>query len=391
MITFQEASDIVTRSVRQTDSETIPFDQVLHRILDEDIISDINMPPFNRSAVDGFACHLSDLHEELDVVEVIAAGREPVQEVGAKQCSRIMTGAIVPGNCDMVFMIEDSELLAGGKVKYTGSKPKSNISLKAEDIRVGQTVLERGKLIQPQDIALLATVGHVMVKVKKRPVVAVISTGDELIHPSGFPVKSQIRNSNAYQLCAQIQRAGGVAVNYGIAPDDEASTFELINRALKENNLVLITGGVSVGDFDFVPAVLRRAGVSILFDKVKVQPGKPTTFGVHQNALVFGLPGNPVSSFVQFEMLVRPLLNLMMGYTWVPQETILPMGVRFERKSSDRLGLIPIAINRNKEVIPVEYHGSAHLASLSYAEGIIELNPGITSINKGELVNVRQI
>jgi molybdopterin molybdotransferase len=146
-----------------------------------------------------------------------------------------------------------------------------------------------------------------------------------------------------------------------------------------------------MGDFDFVPSVLKRAGVNILFDKIKVQPGKPTTFGIHPDALVFGLPGNPVSSFMQFELLIRPLINRLMGYSWLPVEYKLPMADNFERKSAERLSFIPVTISRDMEVIPVVYHGSAHIGALTYADGIIAIKPGIQALKKGEIVNVRQI
>lgn len=391
MITFEEAYETVMKYVFETESETIPFTDSWGRILDENIASDIDMPPFNRSAVDGYACNRIDLANDLDLIEVIAAGKEPLRTVGEKQCSKVMTGAIVPHGCDVVFMIEESEILQDGRIRFTGIDPKLNISYKGEDVKRGEVVIKKGKRIQPQDIALMASVGHTFVRVKKKPVVGIISTGDELIDPSGYPAVSQIRNSNASQLAAQIKRAGGAAVDYGIAPDNETFTFEIIEKSIKASDIVIITGGVSMGDFDFVPSVLARAGVKIHFDRVNVQPGKPTTFGTHSKAVVFGLPGNPVSSFVQFELLVRPFINKMMGYTWIPLEYELPLGTDFERKSSDRLAFVPVTINMNKEVIPVNFHGSAHLAALTGTEGIIAVKPGIKSLKKGEIVNVRPI
>ena len=391
MITFEAAFKIVMESVFETRTETIPFTDSSGRILDEDIKSDIDMPPFNRSAVDGYACHRIDINNELEVIEVISAGKKPMQIVGKNQCSKIMTGAIVPDGCDVVFMVEESGNFSNGKIRFSGTDLKLNISVKGEDVRTGDVVLKKGKLIQPQDVAVMASVGHTKVNVKKKPVVGIISTGDELINPSDFPAISQIRNSNAYQLDAQVTRAGGTAIEYGIAPDNENITYEIIQKAIHECDIVIITGGVSMGDFDFVPGVLIRSGVKILFDRVNVQPGKPTTFGVHSKAIVFGLPGNPVSSFIQFEMLVRPLINSMMGYTWIPREQKLPLSINYERKSSDRMGLIPVFINKDLEVVPVDFHGSAHITALSYSDGVITMKPGIRSLIKGEVVNVRQI
>jgi molybdopterin molybdotransferase len=221
--------------------------------------------------------------------------------------------------------------------------------------------------------------------------VGIISTGNELVNPSEKPGISQIRNSNAYQLVAQVSRAGGDPTDLGIASDNEAVTFNIVEKAIQNSDIVILTGGVSMGDFDFVPSVLERAGVKILFDRINVQPGKPTTFGVHSNTIVFGLPGNPVSSFIQFELLIRPMISRMMGYDLKPTEYNLPMAVNYERKSSDRLGLIPVFINKDKEVVPVDFHGSAHLAALSGSDGLVSLIPGIKLLKKGEIVNVRQI
>jgi molybdopterin molybdotransferase len=391
MISFEEAFRIVMGSAFETDTEIIPFNISDGRILAEDIFSDIDMPPFNRSAVDGYACNRTDINSDLEVVEIIPAGKVPKKSVGQNQCSKVMTGAIVPGGCDLVFMVEDSENLSSVKIRFTGKDAKSNISRRGEDVRSGDVVLHHGKFIKPQDIAVMSSVGHTKVTVKKKPHVGILSTGDELVEPSVFPGTSKIRNSNAYQLLSQVNRAGGTGYYYGIAPDKEDITFEMVRKAISENDIVLLTGGVSMGDFDFVPSVMIRAGIEILFDRVNVQPGKPTTFGVHSKAIVFGLPGNPVSSFIQFETLVRPLINKMMGYDWKPSEQKLPMAVRYERKSVDRKGWVPVTITGNMEVLPVDFHGSAHISALPDADGIFAVKAGIKTVEKGELVSVRQI
>lgn len=391
MITFEKAFEIVMTSAFETDMETISFTDSDGRILAEDVFSDVEMPPFNRSAVDGYTCHKEDLYNELEVIETIQAGKEPLNKVGKNQCSKIMTGAMVPESCDIVFMVEESENLPSGKIRFTGKDPKKNISNKGEDVSTGDVVLKKGKFIKPQDIAVLASVGKTSVQVKKRPEVGIISTGDELVEPDNLPGISQIRNSNAYQLLTQVTRAGGKGHYYGIAPDKKNVIFEMVRKAITENDIVLLTGGVSMGDFDFVPEVLNQAGVKILFDKVNVQPGKPTIFGIHSKSLVFGLPGNPVSSFVQFETLVRPLICLMMGYVWKPVEHKLPMAVSYLRKSPERMRWVPVLINENMEVVPVDFHGSAHISALPYSDGIIAIKSGIKSLEKGEIVNVRQV
>jgi len=258
-------------------------------------------------------------------------------------------------------------------------------------VKKGDIFSNPGKLIRPQDIAVMAAAGHVKVTVARMPLVAVISSGSELVEPEEFPGISQIRNSNASQLIAQTGRTGAKGIYYGIAGDNEEITYDIVVKALSESDIVLITGGVSMGDFDFIPAVLRRAEVKILFDRVAVQPGKPTTFGVHSKGVVFGLPGNPVSSFIQFEMLVRPLIYRMMGYKWDPIKIELPMKENFVRKYTGRMALLPVMITDDGFVKPVEYHGSAHISSLSEASGIISIPSGESTIKKGEIVSVRQI
>jgi len=391
IITFEKAYEIVMNSVFRTESETVPFTSSLNRVLAGDITSDMDIPPFNKATVDGFACRKADLGAELEIIETIAAGNQPERAVSENQCSRIMTGAAVPEGADLVFMVEDSLMLPSGKVRYTGSFTKENISIKGEDIKNGDSVLRSGKLIRPQDIAVMASVGCTSVNVSKKPRVAVISSGDELVEPYEKPGISQIRNTNAYQLMAQVQRSGARGKYRGIARDDEEATYEIVKTAISESDLVLITGGVSMGDFDFVPSVLERAGVRILFSRVNVQPGKPTTFGIHPEALVFGLPGNPVSSFIQFELLVRPLICKMMGYQWDALTVSLPMKDSFSRKSAGSQAWIPVVITKERLVSPIEYHGSAHISALALADGIIALPVGKKTIEKGEVVSVRQV
>lgn len=391
MISFEDAFGIVMRSVFETGSETISFVDSSGRILAEEIASDTDMPPFNRSAVDGFACHKEELNNELEIIEVIAAGQVPAKQPGKNQCTKIMTGSIVPDGCDIVIMVEDAMILPSGNIRFTGNNQKINISFRGEDIRSGEIVLSRGKFIKPQDVAVMASVGHTKVLVKMMPEVGIISTGDELVEPSEIPEISRIRNSNAYQLLAQVSRAGGVGKYFGIAPDNQPATQRLIENALNECDIVILTGGVSMGDFDFVPFVLKKTGVNILFEQINVQPGKPTVFGKHSKALVFGLPGNPVSTFIQFETLVRPLINRMMGYHWKPVEHVLPMASRFERKSSARMGWVPVMVTDKMEIKPVEFHGSGHITALPDAYGIMAVKAGIKVVEKGKLVTVRQI
>ena len=391
LISFEEAFRIVMNSAFEKESETVSFTSSLNRVLREDIRSDMDMPPFNKSTVDGFACRRADLASDLELIETIPAGRMPVRNLSVNQCSKIMTGAAVPVGADMVFMVEDSVIVESGKVKYTGSFTKDNISPRGEDLKSGERILGKGILVRPQDIAIMALAGHSSVMISKQPVISVISSGNELVEPSEKPGLSQIRNSNSYQLLAQTERAGGKGIYMGIARDDESATYDIITRAISCSDIVLISGGVSMGEFDFVPAVLERAGVSLLFSGINIQPGKPTTFGIHKEALVFGLPGNPVSSFIQFELLVRPLLCKMMGYDWNPVTLNLPMRNSYSRRSADKRALVPVFVTGDGFVSAAEYHGSAHISALTGASGIITLPEGKKTVEKGEIVSVRQI
>jgi molybdopterin molybdotransferase len=391
MIKFEEAYKIVMGASFSTGTESVPFTEAPGRVLATAVKSDMNMPPWNRSSVDGFACRHSDLGNELKVLETVAAGKMPSQAITPGTCTRIMTGAAVPEGADYIFMLEDSETVADGTVKFTGKEGKQNISKAAEDVRKGETILTSGRFIRPQDIAVMAMAGATTVTVGCRVKVGVISTGNELVEPDQVPAEAQIRNSNAWQLMAQIARAGAVGRYYGIATDDITSTENLLKKAVDENDMVLISGGVSAGDFDFVPRVITSMGLTIHFNEVAVQPGKPLTFCTGDRKIVFGLPGNPVSTFVQFEVTVRPLIAKMMGVTVEEPPVLLLLGADWSRKRAGRMAWIPVILNMEGEAVPIEYHGSAHITSMPQAWGIVAIPQGQSWIQKGETVSVRQV
>ena len=393
MIYFEDALKTVLDSVKKSnETEKVDFGDSINRILAQDIYSDMNMPPFDKSAMDGFACRMEDIANELEVIEVLPAGKVPLNKVRINQCIKIMTGAIIPEGADCVLMVEHTEETDNGKIRFLKENTKSNICYFAEDIKEGALVLEKGIRIKPQHIAVMASVGCIKPQVYRKPKVAIISTGDELVEPDSFPAKSQIRNSNGYQLIAQVKRAGACADYMGIVEDSEEATYNTIKTALQNNDIVLLTGGVSMGDFDFVPEIMKQLGIDIKFQKVAVQPGKPTTFGTAKNnKFVYGLPGNPVSSYAQFELLVRPLIAKMMGQKFNERILKLEMGTDYTRKRSARKSFIPVNIAGDGKVYPVEYHGSAHIHSYVFADAMVAVDIGITELNKGEIVDVRQI
>lgn len=362
------------------------------RVLAIDVSSDINMPPFDKSAVDGYACRKADLMGTLDVIEVIPAGKMPSKAIEQGTCSKIMTGAPLPHGADCVIMVEEVERVNENQVRFTAEYTKPNIARFAEDVKVGDIVLTRGQLIEPQHVAILAAVGVSQVVVSVKPVVSILITGDELVETDIQPKLSQIRNSNGHQLYTQVLMAGATPQYIGIVEDTEEATRLAIVSAFENSNIVVLTGGVSMGDFDYVPQVLQELGVEIMFQTIAVQPGKPTLFGVNGDKLVFGLPGNPISSLFQFDLLVKPAINLMMGSTKPTKDIYrMPLAKEFKRKRAGRLALVPAMINSSGEVEPINYHGSAHIFAMSKATAMIIVPQGVEYIKQGELVDVRHI
>jgi len=390
MIEFNEAHDIVLNTARLTGTEQVQLSDAPGRILASDVSSDMDMPPFNKSAVDGYACRKEDLSDAMEVIEIIPAGKSPEKTISPGKCAKVMTGGVVPEGADTVIMVEDVEELGQDKIRFVKDKTNTNICYTGEDIHKNDKVLEKGILIRPQEIAVLASVGMANPLVYKQPVVGIISTGDELVEPDQNPEISQIRNSNAAQLMAQVKACNAKAAYFGIAKDTEQSTREIIKQALDTSDMVLLTGGVSMGDFDYVPKVLKELGIEIHFKSIAVQPGRPTVFGTREGKYLFGLPGNPVSSFVQFELLVKPLIYEMMGNSFKALTFDLPMGETYTRRKAKRKSFLPVSI-KNGKVWPVSYHGSAHIHSYIFADGIVAVEIGNTTLEEGTMVNVRQI
>jgi molybdopterin molybdotransferase len=389
MIAFEEAYRKVIGSAAVLDWEIVGLAASLGRVLAEDVTSDSDMPPFDKSAVDGYACRKADLNDEFEVIEVIPAGKVPEKTITSGKCAKLMTGGMVPDGADTVIMVELTTETSVNHISFMQEKTSANICFMGEDIRKDEVVLKKGTFIRPQEIAVLASVGCVEPGVFLRPVVGIISTGDELVEPERTPAKSQIRNSNAAQLIAQVQKAGAIPQYFGIAADNEEATRKSIIEALENSDMVLLTGGVSMGDFDFVPQILEELGISIQFKSMAVQPGRPTVFGTKDGKYLFGLPGNPVSSFVQFELLVKPLIFALMGCDFKPLELKLPMGETYVRRQTKRKSFVPVFIKTGK-VYPVEYHGSAHIHSYIFADGIVAVELGETTLQEGAMVDVRQ-
>jgi len=391
VISFEKALDIVLTSARPVGTERVDLTDAANRVLAEEIASDMDMPPFNKSTMDGYACRRVDLAEELTVVESIAAGSMPARRIAPNQCSKIMTGGVVPEGADCVVMKEFIETPGENIVRFVGKETADNICAKGEDIRAGDIVLSKGTLLKPQHVAVLASVGCTQPTVSKTPRVGIVATGSELVGPASKPEPSQIRNSNSVQLAAQARSAGANATDYGIAEDTEEGIDNILKEAIADNDVVIVSGGVSVGDFDLVPGVLRKNNVKLLFESVAVKPGKPSVFGVSEKAYCFGLPGNPMSTFVQFEILIKPFLYRLMGHDYKYHDVRMPLDESVKRKKTERKVWFPVVITGAGTVKLIEYHGSAHISSLNRADGLISVDVGVAKIEKGTIVQVRLI
>jgi len=391
MIAFDDAFEIMMGSARRLGTERVGIERALNRVLAEDVVSDIDMPPFNKSAMDGFACRRADLANELTIIETIPAGLVPKKMIGQNQCAKIMTGAVVPGGADCVIMVEYTKSVAENKIRFASSSTEDNICLKGEDIKKGDVVLRAGCRIAAQHIAVLASHGWVKPLVSLRPRVGIIATGDELVEPGQKPTACQIRNSNGYQLAAQAASAAAIATNYGIAVDTEEAIEAKLKKAIAENDVVILSGGVSVGDYDLVRGILEKNNIKLLFEKVAVKPGRPMVFGVSDEVFCFGLPGNPVSTFIMFELLVKPFLFKMMGHNFKAVVAYKQLERTITRKKTERDSWLPVVFTNDNKVASIEYHGSAHLNALCEADGLLCIPAGAAEVREGATVAVRQI
>lgn len=360
-----------------------PTPALIGTVLAEAVESDIDSPPYTKALMDGYAVQSSAAPSSvLRIVEEIAAGKVPSKRVGPGEAARIMTGAPIPEGADAVIPIEKTESPAAGEVRVLIA-PRSGLNIlpRGAEMKAGETILRSGTLLGPQEFGILASVGRTTASVYARPKVAVISTGDEIVEPSRLPGPGQIRNSNSPMLAAQIQRAGGIGEVLGIARDNLESLRSLIGTGLGEFDVLILSGGVSAGKFDLVPGVLQELGVAAHFHKIALKPGKPLFFGTLGSKLVFGLPGNPVSSFVCFELFIRPALKSLMGMSDSrPRTTRLLLGVDF-RADNDRPTYWPARVEfgdgtAQPSVQPLAWTGSADLRSIHGADALLVIPPG---------------
>ena len=397
MITALQAREIILENVRLLGAERVFLSEAPGRVLSEPFFARRDVPPLDNSAMDGFALNSGDTSgasekspAALRIGRTIGAGDRAGQPLGNRETVRIMTGAPVPKGADTVLPVEDA-VVEGGFL-LCGSVGKGNhIRLAGEDIRSGEEILPAGRVLRAADVGLVASQGISQIRVRMRAEVAILGTGDEVVSLGETPGEGQIYGSNSHALFSLVLECGGVPRHLGIARDDPRDVAEKVEEGLLSDVLVT-SGGVSMGDFDYLKGVFRELGVNVLFQEVAQKPGKPMVFGVKDGKPVFGLPGNPVSATLGFELYVRPALLRMMGHErlfrpMVP--AVLDEGIR---KKPGRRNFLRGIVSRKEDG---EFHvrttggqGSGILMSMSRANGIIILPEQSEGANAGDEVEV---
>jgi molybdopterin molybdotransferase len=390
-LSFTEARAVVLSEIRAAmpapGIETLDLAACNNRILAEDIAADRDYPPFHRATRDGFAVRAADLPGKLKLIGEVRAGHAFDGTLHAHQAVEIMTGAPVPKGADAVVMVEHCTSNENGSVS-TDRKPEpgENIAPRGCEAAASSTILKRGARLDYTAIACLASVGRASLQVFKKPEVAILCTGDEIVNLHDKPTDTQIRNSNAWSLTAQVNRAGGVANILPIARDTIDHTRHLIRQALA-SDLVLLSGGVSAGKYDVVEPTLEELGAEFYFDRVLIQPGQPLVFGKAQEKFFFGLPGNPASTMVTFELFARTAIALLSGAT----DTELPFAYgRLTEPFRHRAGLtrfLPANV-RGAEVTPVSSSGSGDIPALCRSNAFLVADPETPDYATGDLIRI---
>jgi molybdopterin molybdotransferase len=387
-----DARETVLRTVRhgrtQPAIEEIPLAEACGRVLAADVAADRDSPALARSVRDGYAVRAIDLPGQLEIIGEVRAGERFAGELAAGQAVEIMTGAPIPCGADAVVMIEHTRREGGRVAIDHAAEARQFINPRGCEAAAHEVVLHAGLRLDYTDIALLAAVGGARVRVYRRPVVAIIATGDELVEIHEIPEEFQIRNSNAWSLAAQVARAGGTPEVLPVARDTVEHTREMIARGFGAD-LLLLSGGVSAGKYDVVEEVLAEFGAEFYFDRVLIQPGQPLVFGRAKGKFFFGLPGNPSSTMVTFEVFARAALELLAGQ----EEIALPMPLaRLTCEFRHRIGLtrfLPARLSADGgQVTPVTWHGSGDIPALTRANAYLVADPDRAEYARGDIIRI---
>jgi molybdopterin molybdotransferase len=378
--------------------ETVPLRQAAGRVLAEDVVAPVNVPPFDNSAVDGYAVRASDLKSDgemrLKIVDRVAAGHDATQALHGGETIRIFTGAPMPAGADTVFMQEDCRVEGGAVIVPPGLKRGANRRLAGEDMRAGAVALPAGRRIAVQHVALAAALGLTELTVRRRVRVALFSTGDEIVEPGSTLPRAALYDSNRYLLAGLISRFGAEVTDLGILGDEPAVLAQAIKRAAQDHDLVLTSGGVSTGEADYVRSAVESIG-RIVFWRVAIKPGRPVAMGVipgprRDGAAFVGLPGNPVAVFVTFVRVVRPLLLRLSGA--LPEPLIaMPVRAAFSyKKRKGRREYVRVALrvapDGMVEAVKHAQDGAGVLTSLTETDGLGELNEDVTNVEPGATI-----
>lgn len=400
MIEPKEALEIVLKEAKVLPVKEVELLDSLGLVLAEDVISDVGIPPFDNSAMDGFAVVAKDTEgakkerpTRLMMADTVTAGGTNKVMVVTGTAARIMTGATVPLFADSVIQKEDTEVDGELVCIFREVKPGENIRRAGEDIARGERVFESGTDIGPAEIGLLASLGRGRVKVFRRPTVAIMSTGSELVE-LGEPLEpGKIRNSNTYSLYAQVLACGAHPVSLGIACDDKETIREVLTKGA-DSDVIVTTGGVSVGDYDLVKDVMADLGAELRFWRVAQKPGKPLAFWNFEGRLIFGLPGNPVATMVCFEEYVRPALRKMMGKSRLFRPEVEATLEEEIKKKTGRLHYVRVRVEKRDgeyRASSTGPQGSGILKSMSLANGLAIIPRDVSLVKAGEKVKVHLI
>jgi molybdopterin molybdotransferase len=388
MHSVEDAAAAVAARIQRLPAETVELRDAHGRYLAEAIAAARSLPGFDNSAMDGYAARSTELPASLPIFGTIAAGQALGEPIPERVAVRIFTGAPMPPELDVVVMQEDATVEDTGNVSLPAAAPGENVRRAGEDIAEGASAVGAGVRLGAAELGLLAALGAAHVQVVRAPRVAVIATGDELVDIAARPGPGQIVDSSAHSLAAMIRDVGGVPSYIGIAKDDPITMAALIASAL-DHDVVITTGGVSVGERDHVRAALASAGVELELYKVAMKPGKPFSFGMNRHVPVFGLPGNPVSTFVAFELFVRPTLLALQGAKVTSRPRAPVMLVRGYRKQAGRTHFIRATVVRNGEHLighPHAKQGSAVLSSLVGCNALVELAAELEEITPNSVM-----
>lgn len=387
-VSFEEARNLVLRHVRPiAATESVPLLAAAGRVIAEDVPADRDYPPVARSVRDGFAVRSTDEPRDLRVIGEVRAGESFHGEVHPTEAVEIMTGAPMPAGADAVIMVEHVTRNGDRITTDRTIKAGDNVNPQASEAHQGDVVLPRGRRLAYTDIALLATVGRPNVTGYSKPRVAIVATGDEIVEVGETPLDFQVRNSNACSLAVQVERAGGIPEILPIARDNSDSTHAAIQRGL-DSDLLLLSGGVSAGKYDIVERVLADVGAEFFFDRVLIQPGQPLVFGQAQQKFFFGLPGNPSSTMVCFELFARAAIDVMSGIAH-PE---LPFALaRLTEPFRQRPGLtrfLPATLWGDGHLTPIRWAGSSDVPSMARANAFLVTEPDRETWDSGDLIRV---